>query len=75
MPSAPELTKVLEALRAGQEVQVGGGRVFYWFAMKSGQLLKIHSDEGHLDEVPCTEAELEAELTANPQLFQFLKLG
>ena len=65
----PELEEVLAALRAGHEIQVGGGRSFRTFAMREGRLIVIHSSDGSTDEQFCGEDTLREAIADAPNVF------
>ncbi len=65
----PELEEVLAALRAGHEIQVGGGRSFPTYAMREGRLIVIQSDDGCPEESSCSEDTLRAAIADAPNVF------
>jgi hypothetical protein len=65
----PSLEEVLAVLRAGHEIQVGGGRSFPTYAMRNGQLVVIQTDDGYGEEVPCSEERLREAIAEAPNVF------
>ncbi len=65
----PELAEVMAVLRAGESIQVGGGRSFSTYAMKDGRLIVIQSDDGHTEEHAISEDRLGAAIADAPNVF------
>ncbi|HET6582514.1 MAG TPA: hypothetical protein VFG69_03680 [Nannocystaceae bacterium] len=68
--SDTDFEDVMEALRGGQQFQVGGGRIFRTYAMTNGRLVVIVTDDGHTEEHPCDEATLRAAMAEVPDGFR-----
>jgi hypothetical protein len=65
-----DFEEVMAALRDGQRFQIGGGRCFPTYAMKQGQVVVIHSDDGYTEERPCDEEMLRRAIAEAPHCFQ-----
>jgi hypothetical protein len=65
----PTLDEVLVVLRAGEEIQVGGGRSFPTYLMRNGQLIVVHCDDGYTEEAPCSEQALRDAIAGAPNVF------
>jgi uncharacterized protein len=70
-PRPPEslVDLVIAALRAGRSAQVGGGRSFATYELRSGQPTQITSDDGFTEENPITEARLREVIEEHRALF------
>ncbi len=61
--------RVIAALRAGREAQVGGGRSFATYVIRENQPLLITSDDGFTEELPITESRLRELIEEHANLF------
>lgn len=67
---APELARVLAALRAGKKFVRGGGRWNETYEMRDGKLFVVLFDEGYTEEQECSEETLAAAMDREPDAFR-----
>lgn len=64
-----EFDQVMALLREGKQLQVGGGRIFEWYAIKDGQLVMTSSDDGYTTDTVITEERFRQIVAEEQKLF------